>query len=130
MNPTFDLVSGLLIQQIDFVDDALENLVETVVASAGKVQAQSLLIDQSKGDEDISETVSGITELAETVGAAFTQLSDTQKTTLQNAVNKLVRYPDNPTLEGALEGLFAHYLNLLESVKALNGYVADNQSGE
>ncbi len=121
---TFNLISDLLKQQIDFVNDDLELLVENLMEASGKTQAAALVVDQSKGDTDVTEKLEGLTELAGTVGTAFHTLTDDQKAKLKSGVSKLVSYPDNPVLEGGLEGVFNGYVDLIDAGNKLNDFVA------
>lgn len=121
---TFQQITGLLIDQVDFADDQFEQLTETVLTSGGGVMLQANVIDQVKGDTDTTETVGGLVSIAKTVGKAFGNLSPDDKQALKGAIAQIVSYPDNPALEGALEGLFNSYIDLLDAVKALNDYVA------
>lgn len=122
---TFNFVNSLILAQVDFADDTFEALIESLMTASGSTQQASLLVDQTKGDTDVTEVVTGLSELAETIGKAFGQLGPDEKQTIKGAIAKLVSYPDQPELEAALEALFNNYLDTLDAVKAVNDYVAN-----
>lgn len=126
---TFEQVTGLVKAQVDFVDDEYEALTESVITAAGLCQLQSLTVDQVKGDEDVTETLDGLAEVAQTIGKSFGTLSVDEKAGLKASMAKIIRFPNNAQLEAALEGLFGGYIDLLDAVKSLNDYVATKTAG-
>jgi hypothetical protein len=126
---TFEQVTNLVKAQVDFVDKEFETLTESVITASGLCQLQSLTVDQVKGDEDVTETLDGLAEVAQTIGKSFGTLSADEKTGLKASMAKIIRFPNNAQLEAALEGLFGGYIDLLDAVKSLNDYVATKTTG-
>ena len=126
---TFEHVTGLVKAQVDFVDDQYEQLTEDVIVAAGLCQLQALTVDQTKGNTDVADTLDGLAEVAGTIGKSFGNLSQDEKAGLKASMAKIIRFPDNPQLEAALEGLFGGYIDLLEATKAVNEYVKNATSG-
>lgn len=126
---TFEHVTGLVKAQVDFVDDQYEQLTEDVIVASGICQLQALTVDQTKGDMDVADTLDGLAEVAATIGKSFGNLSQDEKTGLKASMAKIVRFPDNPQLEAALEGLFGGYIDLLEATKGVNEYVKNANPG-
>lgn len=123
MPTTFELVLSLTLAAIDFQNKELEAKVEAVISASAVSMNASQMVDSVKGDADPSDQIAGLVDLGQTFGSA--SLSPGQISSLKESVRKIVRWPENPALEAALEGLFFGILDLTAAAKGLNAFVSE-----
>ena len=126
---TFEKIRGLVLETIDLQDDELETKIEKVVTSSGVAMQSAQMIDTVKGEEDPTDQIDGLVQLAKVVGKTNLSMADFDD--LKLSIAKIIKNPVNPQLESALEGAFFSILDLHVAIKDLNDFlVPTTQDGE
>lgn len=126
---TFEKIRGLVLETIDLQDDELETKIEKVVTSSGVAMQSAQMIDTVKGEEDPTDQIDGLVQLAKVVGKTNLSMADFDD--LKLSIAKIIKNPVNPQLESALEGAFFSILDLHVAIKDLNDFLAPTtQDGE
>jgi hypothetical protein len=115
---TLDLAFG----ELDLQNDQLEGLLKSSFTAGANALKASQVIDQNKGDLDVTNYLRGMKSLAQVVGTTNQSLSTEQAQKVREAVSDLIDVKDNPLLTGALEALFGYYLDLVYVGKQLRAY--------
>jgi len=118
---TFQSILNAILGAVNFTDDALEGPFKAVYEAGGKAMQAAIRVDAAKGQEDVAGELEGLVELANTFAGA--DLSPAQTDSLKAAVAKIVKKPDNPELEAALEETFNAVLDAVNATLLLNEVV-------
>lgn len=119
-------ISVLIIENVDFKNDALEAATEKLITKTFDLASASNAVEQAAGgDESVLQVAEGVVTLAKTFGTAFRKLDDNQKTEVSNAVKSVVTGAN----EQAIESLFDACLETITAAQELNE-VADTPDEE
>lgn len=121
-----------VVAQLDFTDDTVEALVEAAFIAGG--QAMIALIEVDKANEtletpqDLTDYVSGIAGLTQSVGGFLHSLTPEQEATYRANLKKVITNPV-PEIESALEAFADANLNLTSAVLDVNDAIDSLNSG-
>ena len=121
-NTTFQDTIDLVFGELDLQNDTLEGLLKSAYSAGANAALSSTVIDQTKGDVDVSPFIRGFKNLAQMVGKVNQSLSPDQAQAVKDAVNDLLDISGQPLLTGALEQQFSNYLDIVVNAKSLKGY--------
>lgn len=119
---TFQDTLDLAFSEMDLQNDTLEGLLKASFTAGANALKASQVIDQNKGDRDVTNYLRGMKSLAQVVGITNQPLTPEQAEKVRAAVADLIDVQDNPLLTGALESLFGYYLDLVYIGKQLRTY--------
>jgi len=122
MGTTYDDTIELVFQELDLQNDALEALLKAAYMAGAKSVVSGTVIDQTKGELDVSGYLRGMKSLAKVIGRVNQNLTEDQAQVVKEAVNDLVDVTGEPLLTGALEQHFSNFLDLIRSGKELRAY--------
>ena len=122
MVTTYDDTIELVFQELDLKNDALEALLKAAYMAGAKSVVSGNVIDQTKGDLDVSGYLRGMKSLSKIIGQVNQTLTEGQAQAVKEAVNDLVDVSGQPLLTGALEQHFSNFLDLIRSGKELRAY--------
>lgn len=122
MGTTYDDTIELVFQELDLKNDALEALLKAAYMAGAKSVVSGNVIDQTKGDLDVSGYLRGMKSLSKIIGQVNQTLTEGQAQAVKEAVNDLVDVSGQPLLTGALEQHFSNFLDLIRSGKELRAY--------
>lgn len=115
---TFQAILQAILGAVNFADDSLEAPFKAVFEAGGKAMQSAIAVDAAKGTEDVTAELDGLVGLANTFAGA--DLSPAQTDGLKANVAKIIKKPDNPALEAALEETFNAVLDTVNATLLLN----------
>lgn len=121
-NTTFQDTLDLVFGELDLQNDKLEEMLKAAYTAGANAAISSTVIDQTKGDVDVTPFIRGFKNLAQLVGKVNQSLSPDQAQAVKDAVTDLFDISGQPLLTGALEQQFSNYLDIVVNAKALKGY--------
>ncbi len=127
MGDTYQSVIDLAFAELDLQDDVLETKFKTLLSADVKTLIAAQVVDQQKGDTDVTPYLKGLRTIARVVGSAAVPLSDETVGAVQEAIAEIVDVKDQPLLSGALEEIFSGYLGIIRGAKELKTYIDGGQ---
>lgn len=118
---TFQSILAAILGAVNFSDDTLEAPFKAVYEAGGKAMQAAIDVDAAKGPEDVTAELDGLVGLANTFAGA--DLNPDQTDALKANVAKIIKKPDNPALELALEATFNAVLDAVNATLLLNDTV-------
>ncbi len=118
---TFQAILNAILGAVNFADDSLEAPFKAVFEAGGRAMQAAIAVDAAKGTEDVTAELDGLVGLANTFAGA--DLSTAQAESLKANVAKIIKKPDNPALETALEETFNAVLDTVNATLLLNDVV-------
>jgi len=115
---TFQAILQAILGAVNFSDDSLEIPFKAVFEGGGRAMQAAIAVDAAKGTEDVTAELDGLVGLANTFAGA--DLSPAQTDSLKANVAKIIKKPDNPALEAALEETFNAVLDTVNATLLLN----------
>jgi hypothetical protein len=118
-------VNQLVVTQIDFVNDAIENQVEEVTSAAAKLKELGLRVDQLDDDGNTLEEIANNTvDLAGSFGKFYGQLTEEERTKVKDAFKGVYSNP-NEDQEDVIEAVFDSVIDFIGAANALNAAAND-----
>lgn len=118
---TFQSILSAILGAVNFIDDTLEAPFKAVYDAGGKAMQAAIDVDAAKGPEDVTAELDGLVGLANTFAGA--DLDPAQTDVLKANVAKIIKKPENPALEAALEATFNAVLDAVNATLLLNDTV-------
>lgn len=115
---TFQSILQAILGAVNFSDDTLEAPFKAVYEAGGKAMQAAIDVDAAKGPEDVTSELDGLVGLANTFAGA--DLNPAQTESLKANVAKIIKKPENPALEAALEATFNAVLDAVNATLLLN----------
>lgn len=126
-------IASLLIDRIDFQNDAFEVLVEDALVkgmavSAAASQFEAVIADEFPEDPDAQAKqlaiAEGVIDLASEIGSAFPSLTPDQRARFKNLFQTVFE-SESEAVEAAGETIFNESVEALGAIQALNEFVPD-----
>jgi len=111
--------------QLDFKNEEVEVLVESAFVAGAKAMIALLSVDDANdGDpaQDLTEYISGIAGLTQSVGGFLGSLSEEQEAAYRLNLKKVIKN-DDPAVEAALEDFADANLDLTAAILEVNDMI-------